>query len=185
MLTIRFAGCGAELSGQVEMEPGERYERVGMVSKISDDTKIGRVADSKGGYLRAQRDFDQIVNGPRRESKTMEHKVKGERFKRVRRGNVFMQRVVRGWNKVGKVIMGNKEMAEELMTDSIPELQENQGRGECSDINKEIMLGKLNCLKLDKSPRSDGPHPRVLKDIAEEIVEALMVIFQESLESGK
>eukprot|EP00061_Rhincodon_typus_P016674 g45008.t1 len=50
---------------------------------------------------------------------------------------------------------------------------------------KEKVLGQMKGLKVDKS---DGPHgllPRVLKEITEEIVEALVVIFQESLESGR
>ena len=38
---------------------------------------------------------------------------------------------------------------------------------------------------MDKSPGPDGLHPRVLKEIAEEIVEALAVILQESLEAGR
>ena len=38
---------------------------------------------------------------------------------------------------------------------------------------------------MGKSPGPDGLHPRVLKEIAEEIVEALVVIFQESLETGR
>ena len=36
-----------------------------------------------------------------------------------------------------------------------------------------------------ESPGLVGLHPRVLKEIAEEIVEALVVIFQESLEAGR
>eukprot|EP00061_Rhincodon_typus_P002621 g18030.t1 len=51
-------------------------------------------------------------------------------------------------------------------------------------ITKEKVLEKLKSLKVDK-PGPDGLHPRVLKEIAEEIVEALLVIFQESLESGR
>eukprot|EP00061_Rhincodon_typus_P013555 g39994.t1 len=65
--------------------------------------------------------------------------------------------------------MGNKEMVEELNSDfalvfmventrSLPELQESQVR--------------------------DGRRPRILKEIAEKIVEALVVIFRASLESG-
>eukprot|EP00061_Rhincodon_typus_P008279 g30747.t1 len=49
-------------------------------------------------------------------------------------------------------------------------------------ITKEKVLGKL---KGDKSLGPDGLHPRVLKEIAEEILETLMVIFQELLESGR
>eukprot|EP00061_Rhincodon_typus_P011408 g36388.t1 len=49
-------------------------------------------------------------------------------------------------------------------------------------ITKEKVSGKL---KVDKAPRPDGLHPRVLKEIAKEIVEALVVSFQESLESGR
>ena len=52
-------------------------------------------------------------------------------------------------------------------------------------ITKEKVLGKLKGLKVDKSPRPDGLHSRVLKEIAEEIVEALVVIFQQSLEAGR
>eukprot|EP00061_Rhincodon_typus_P003137 g19381.t1 len=52
-------------------------------------------------------------------------------------------------------------------------------------ITKEKVLEKWNGLKVDKSPGPDGLHPRVLKEIAEEIVEALVVIFPESLGSGR
>eukprot|EP00061_Rhincodon_typus_P007309 g28888.t1 len=90
--------------------------------------------------------------------------------------------------------MRNKEKAEELNrcfeivftaedTSSIVELQESQGpEVSVVAITKEKVLGKLKGLKLDKSA---GLHPGVLQKIAEEIVEALMVIFQESLESGR
>eukprot|EP00061_Rhincodon_typus_P006997 g28221.t1 len=49
-------------------------------------------------------------------------------------------------------------------------------------ITKEKGMEKLKGLKVDKSLR---PHPRDLKEIAEETVEALVVIFQESLELGR
>eukprot|EP00061_Rhincodon_typus_P007991 g30194.t1 len=39
-------------------------------------------------------------------------------------------------------------------------------------------------LMVDKSPGPDGLHPRVVREIAEEIVEVLVLIFLESLESG-
>eukprot|EP00061_Rhincodon_typus_P009797 g33574.t1 len=48
-------------------------------------------------------------------------------------------------------------------------------------ITKEKVPVKLIGLKVDKSPGPDGLHPRVLK----EIVEALVVIFQETQESGR
>eukprot|EP00061_Rhincodon_typus_P018798 g48125.t1 len=43
------------------------------------------------------------------------------------------------------------------------------------------VLGKLKSLKVDKSPRPDGLNPRIPK----EIVEALLMIFREWLESGR
>eukprot|EP00061_Rhincodon_typus_P000987 g13375.t1 len=52
-------------------------------------------------------------------------------------------------------------------------------------ITKEKVLVKLIGLKVDKSPGPNGLHPRALKEIAEEIVAALVVIFQESLESRR
>eukprot|EP00061_Rhincodon_typus_P000783 g12741.t1 len=52
-------------------------------------------------------------------------------------------------------------------------------------ITKEKVRVKLIGLKVDKSSGPDGLHPTVLKEIAEEIVEAFVVIFQESLQSGR
>ncbi|XP_078251734.1 motile sperm domain-containing protein 2-like, partial [Rhinoraja longicauda] len=51
-------------------------------------------------------------------------------------------------------------------------------------IIKEKVLGKLKGLKVDNSTGSDGLHPRALKEEALEIVEALVVIVQGSLETG-
>eukprot|EP00061_Rhincodon_typus_P010163 g34238.t1 len=93
--------------------------------------------------------------------------------------------------------MGVKEMVEELIqylasvstmedTSIIPELQESQGAGGCVvAITKEKVLAKLKGLKVDKSPRLDRLHAWVLREVAEEIVEALVVICQDSLESGR
>eukprot|EP00061_Rhincodon_typus_P009870 g33691.t1 len=69
---------------------------------------------------------------------------------------------------------------------NIPKIQQSQG-AELSmvAITKDKVLEKLNGLKVDKSPGPDGLHCRFLKEIAEEIVEALVAIFQESLESGR
>eukprot|EP00061_Rhincodon_typus_P013536 g39966.t1 len=49
-------------------------------------------------------------------------------------------------------------------------------------ISKENVLEKLKSLKVAKSP---GQDPRVLKQVAEEIVEVLVLIFQESLEEAE
>ena len=51
-------------------------------------------------------------------------------------------------------------------------------------ITKEVVLGKLMGLMVDKSPGSDGMHPRVLKETAGEIANARVVIYQISLDSG-
>eukprot|EP00061_Rhincodon_typus_P003191 g19492.t1 len=100
-------------------------------------------------------------------------------------------------NDTGEIAVGNKEMAEELNNyfmsvftvedmSNISKIQQTQGP-ELSmvAITKEKVLEKLNGLKVDKSPVTDGLHPIVLKQIAEDIVEAIVVIFQESLESGR
>jgi len=58
-----------------------------------------------------------------------------------------------------------------------------QGLREIS-ISKDIVLGKLMGLKVDKSPGPDNLHPRVLKEVVLEIVDTLVVIFQNSLDSG-
>ena len=38
---------------------------------------------------------------------------------------------------------------------------------------------------MDKSPGPDEMHPRVLKEMAEMIVDALVIIYQTSLDSGE
>ena len=50
-------------------------------------------------------------------------------------------------------------------------------------ISREMVLGKLMGLKVDKSPGPDLLHPRVPREVALEIVDPL-VIFQNSLDSG-
>eukprot|EP00061_Rhincodon_typus_P013498 g39904.t1 len=65
---------------------------------------------------------------------------------------------------------------------SIMQLQDSQGTEvTVVAITKEKVLGKLRSPKVENSPRADALLPRVLKEIAEDIVEALVVIFQESL----
>eukprot|EP00061_Rhincodon_typus_P017728 g46560.t1 len=60
---------------------------------------------------------------------------------------------------------------------SIPILQESQeAQVSVAAITKEVALGKPKGLKVDKS--LDWLHSRVLKEIAVEIAEALVVIFQ-------
>ena len=44
-------------------------------------------------------------------------------------------------------------------------------------ISREMVLGKLMGLKANKSPGPDNLHPRFLKEVALEIVDALVVIF--------
>eukprot|EP00061_Rhincodon_typus_P001791 g15791.t1 len=93
---------------------------------------------------------------------------------------------------MGERTIGDKEMAEELNTyigsaftkedtNQIPELLEDarfSEKEELREINiiKEMVLGKFLGLKADKSPG-----PRALKEVALEIVDALVVIFQDSI----
>eukprot|EP00061_Rhincodon_typus_P017350 g46006.t1 len=79
--------------------------------------------------------------------------------------------------EAAEVVTGNKEMAKKLNryfalvftvedTSSIPELQKSQGAEVIAvAINKEKVLGKQKFLKVNKSPRPDVLHPRVLKEI--------------------
>eukprot|EP00061_Rhincodon_typus_P005121 g24239.t1 len=61
-------------------------------------------------------------------------------------------------------------------TSSIPELQESQvSEVIAMAFTKEMVLEKLKGLKVDKSPRPDGLHCRVLKEIAEENVLVLVI----------
>ena len=98
----------------------------------------------------------------------------------------------------GDFKMGNEEMAEILNryfvlvftvedTNNMPKIDDRKTMaGEDLGtiiITKEVVLGKLMGLKVDKSPGPDGMHPRVPKEMAGEIANALVVIYQNSLDS--
>eukprot|EP00061_Rhincodon_typus_P001071 g13625.t1 len=51
-------------------------------------------------------------------------------------------------------------------------------------ITKEAMLGKLMGLKVDKSPGPDEMHLRVLKEVMGGIAKELVIMYQNSLDSG-
>ena len=87
--------------------------------------------------------------------------------------------------------MGNKEMAEELNLyfasvftkedmNKVPEvLRKTHFSEELKEISirREMILGKLMGLKVDKSPGPDNLHPRVLKEVALEIVDPSMCVW--------
>ncbi len=52
------------------------------------------------------------------------------------------------------------------------------------EFTREEVMKKLQKLKIDKSPGPDSVHPRLLREVAEEISPALACIFNSSLKSG-
>eukprot|EP00061_Rhincodon_typus_P011107 g35886.t1 len=52
-------------------------------------------------------------------------------------------------------------------------------------IIKEIVLGKLMELKVDKPPGPDGMYPRILKEMAGDIANVLVVTYQKPVDSGE
>ncbi|XP_067899881.1 uncharacterized protein [Heterodontus francisci] len=96
--------------------------------------------------------------------------------------------------ETGEFIMENTEMAEKLNnyfvpvstdedTENLPETLGNQGTCENEElkeinINKEVILKKLTRLKVDKFPGPDELLPRVLKQVAVEIMDALVLSFK-------
>uniref|UniRef100_A0A4W3J087 Reverse transcriptase domain-containing protein n=1 Tax=Callorhinchus milii TaxID=7868 RepID=A0A4W3J087_CALMI len=101
--------------------------------------------------------------------------------------------------EMGGIIVEDKDMAESLNkyfatvftledTENLPRIEGNQEENVSEQLgginmSKEMVLGKLSGLKTDKSPGPDGLHPRVLKEVATEIVDGLSLIFQNSLDS--
>ena len=73
-------------------------------------------------------------------------------------------------------------------TNNLPKIDDRKAMAgedlETIIVTKEIVLGKLMGLKVDKSPGPDEMHPRVRKEMAGEIANALVVIYQNSLNSG-
>ena len=73
-------------------------------------------------------------------------------------------------------------------TNNIPQIDDRKAMAgedrETIIIIKEVELGKVMGLKVDRSPGPDGMHPRVLKEMAGEIANALVVIYQNLLDSG-
>ena len=52
-------------------------------------------------------------------------------------------------------------------------------------INEDVVLQKLKALNASKSPDSDGVHPFILKNLAEELVVPITAIYKVSLEEKK
>eukprot|EP00061_Rhincodon_typus_P006419 g27042.t1 len=52
-------------------------------------------------------------------------------------------------------------------------------------ISQEMLLGILMGLKAEKSPGLDALHPKVLKEVALEMTDAVVIIFQHSVESER
>ena len=52
-------------------------------------------------------------------------------------------------------------------------------------VTESQMVKALQSLKVDKSPGPDGLHPRVLKEVANEIAHPLTVLFNSSISHGK
>lgn len=52
------------------------------------------------------------------------------------------------------------------------------------NITKEKINKVLQRLKINKSPGPDGIHPRVVKEMREELLEPLRILFNSSLEEG-
>lgn len=53
------------------------------------------------------------------------------------------------------------------------------------EIAPEDVLGRLQKLKVDKSPGPDNVHPRILKELREELKDVLVDLFNTSLREGK
>ena len=52
------------------------------------------------------------------------------------------------------------------------------------DISKDAILKKLNKIKISKSPGPDSIHPRVLRELSQELVTPLSLIFETSVRTG-
>lgn len=132
-----------------------------------------------------------LANNIKTNSKSFYSYIKRKRVAKVNVGPLE--------GETGELLVGNMEMAKALNeyfvsvftiedTKNIPTL-DKQGAVGMEELNtikitKEVVLGKLMRLKEDKSPGPDGLHPRVLREIAVGIVDALVIIFQNSLEAG-
>ena len=102
--------------------------------------------------------------------------------------------------ETGEFIMENKDMADELNryfgsvftredTNNLPDVIVARGPGVTEElkeihISQKMVLDRLMGLKADKSPGPDGLHPRILKEVALEIMDALVIIFQCSIDTG-
>jgi len=54
----------------------------------------------------------------------------------------------------------------------------------CYTFNEEVILDKLNNLKVNKSPGPDSLHPRVLSELRYQLITPLHLIFDTSYNTG-
>ncbi|XP_072885546.1 uncharacterized protein [Hemitrygon akajei] len=163
-------------------------------AKISGKTDYSEVfkslqKETKKVIKREKMNYERkLANNIKEDTKSFFKFIKSKRQVRVDIGPIE--------NDAGDIVMGDKEVAEELNEyfasvfteediSNITDIQGCQGREICAvTITTEKIHRKLNSLRVDKSPGPDGMHPRVLKEVAVEIAEALAMIFQKSIDSG-
>ncbi|XP_072107366.1 uncharacterized protein [Mobula birostris] len=175
---------------KAKVKAKERAYKEAKISGKTEDWEVFKTLRKKTKKVikREKINYERkLANNIKEDTKSFFKYIKSKRQVRVDIGPIE--------NDTGEIVMGDEEIAEELNKyfasvfteeDSrIPDTQGWQGREVCAvTITTEKVLRKLNRLKVDNSPGPDGMHPRVLKEVAVEIAEALAMIFQKSIDSG-
>ena len=172
----------------------EKTYKVAKISGKLEDWEIfkGQQKATKKAIKKSRIDYEsKLAQNIKTDSKSFYKYIKQKRVAKVNIGPLEDEK--------GDLIIGDEDMAEELNrffgsvftvedTNNMPVTDGKKAMiGEDLEmivITKEVVMGKLMGLKVDKSPGPDGMHPRVLKEMAREIANALAIIYQNSINSG-
>ena len=177
---------------------------IALKKKKYDRAKISGNTDDWESYKEQQILTKKAIRRDKiRYELSLARNIKGDSksfFSYVKRKKIVKNNVGPLKNELGEFVMGNREMATEFNaffrsvftredTGNLPDVWMGQGHKiseklEQIDIRKVTVMSRLMGLKANKSPGPDGLHPRVLKEVAQEIADALVIIFQCSLDSG-
>ena len=95
----------------------------------------------------------------------------------------YLEYCVQFWSPYYRKDIIKLERVQKRFTRMLPGLDGLSFKERLDRLGLLGVLGRLMGLKVDKSPGPDGMHPRVLKEMADVIADALVEIYQISLDS--
>ncbi|XP_065440587.1 mitoferrin-1 isoform X1 [Chrysemys picta bellii] len=160
------------------------------LGQITKDEYRQTTQECRGKIRKAKAQNElKLATGIKGNKKTFYQYIRSKRKTKDRVGPLLSEE--------GETVTGNLEMAEMLndffvsvfteKSEGMPNIVNANGKGVglAAKIKKEQVKNHLEKLDACKSPGPDEMHPRILKELIEEVSEPLAIIFGKSWETGE